>query len=199
MRKGKAMSRPVFQFLVIIFLSFFTIDFAISGGVEEMYKKRLKGWEGVAFKCLETANFKNSMCVTINTDAEFLATAAGINFSKVKDFTEAYAFSLLKNYLIFEVTVQLISASSTNTRCNTCAYIVELRAWAYYVDGIDKSVSSSSNSPMAIGRTGDFVLWENGFGSVFTGPWESGTDPTIKSVEKHLKKFFTLFMKANPK
>jgi len=77
--------------------------------------------------------------------------------------------------------------------------IVELRAWAYYVDGIDKSVSSSSNSPMTIGRTGDFVLWENGFGSVFTGPWESGTDPTIKSVEKHLKEFFTLFMKANPK
>ena len=76
--------------MVVIFLSFFTIDFAISGDADDMYMNRLKGWEGVAFYCTESKNIKDSICELIQIDAEFLAITSGIKFSKVKGFSEAF-------------------------------------------------------------------------------------------------------------
>jgi len=193
------MSRPVIQFSVIIFLSLFTIDFAISGDFDETYKSRLKGWEGVVFNCFETINIKNSVCASINADAEFLATASGINFSNEKEYLKVLNLQNKHNYLILSVKVELVAVSSTNTQCSTCALLVSLKAYLFYLRGINKSTPSSSNSPMAVPRSGDFVLWKQDVGMVFTGPWESGIGPTIKDVEKKLKEFFILFLKANPK
>ena len=192
------MPRPVFQSLVIIFLSFFTIDFAISG-VEEKYKKRLKGWEGIAFHCGSERKHEKQMCATIETDAEFLATASGINFSNEKDWGKLFSLQDSKNYLLLTINITLVASSSTNTRCNSCAYFVNLKAYAFYINGIDVSRNNLPDSPMTIPRSGDFVLWESEPGRVFTGPWGSARNGVIKNVEDELKKFFTLFMKANPK
>ena len=103
------------------------------------------------------------------------------------------------NYLVLVANVELVASSSTNNRCRTCAYFVTLDAYAFYVHGIDVSPNNLPNSPVTIPRSGDFVLWEQHPGVVFSGPWESGSDLVIKSVEEHLKRFFILFMKANPK
>lgn len=193
------MPKPILQFLVVIFLSFFTIDLAICSKADEMYISRFKGWEGVAFHCDESRNIKISFCTSILTDAEFLATASGINFSNEKDWGKLFSLQDSKNYLLLTTNITLVAASSTNTRCNSCAYFVHLKAYAFYVNGIDVSRNNLPDSPMTIPRSGDFVFWKSEPGRVFTGPWESPRNGVIKDVEDELKKFFILFMKANPK
>ncbi len=193
------MPKPVIQFLTIFFVLFASVNFAISSDTDEMYVKRFKGWEGVAFGCVESSNIKNSLCTSIQTDAEYLAITSGIKFSKTEDFFEGFDLQDKKNYLMLLATIDLVAASSTNTRCSTCGYFVHLTAYAYYVNGIDTSSDNLPDSPVTIPRSGSFVLWEEFPGSVFTGPWESGRGTVINSVEEKLKKFFILFMKANPK
>lgn len=192
------MPKPVFQFLVIIFLSFFTNDFAKSDEADEVFKPRFKGWEGVIFNCFESENIKNSICETIKTDAKNLATAYSINLQTVDNFPEMMHFHYKRNLLILEASVQLHETSSTNTRCETCSIDVVLTAYAFYIAGINVDPSVLPDSPMATPRAGDFVFWRQYGGGAFTGTW-SHMDRTIKDVKKKLKEFFTLFLKANPK
>ncbi len=193
------MPRPVFQFLVIIFLSFFTIDFAISGDKDEFYKTQLKGWEGVAFFCHGAVEHSNPICPSIETDAEFLATASGINFSKVKGWFEAFDLQLKKNYLTLEVIVSKTSDSLRNSKCIACAIHVRLHTYIVFSKGSEYNPNGAFKGPMYNPRMGSFDLWSDSSLVSFNGPWSMGIDMIVKETEKQLKEFFILFMKANPK
>jgi len=194
------MSRHVFQFLVVFFLSFFTIDFAISDDDEEVYKERFKDWEGVAFLCNDGEEHTNPICPLIETDAEFLATAAGIKFSKVKGWREAYDLQLNKNYLTLEVIVTKVSHSLRSNKCNACAIHVRLHTYILFYRGLESfNLNGALKGPTYNPRMGTFDLWSDASLVSFNGPWSDAIDATVKGTETALKKFITLFMKANPK
>jgi len=199
-RKENVMPKPVFQLLVVFFLSFFPIDFAISGDKDEFYKTQLKDWEGVAFLCNDGEEHINPICPSIETDAEFLATAAGIQFSKVKGWSEAYELQLNKNYLTLEVIVTKASHSLKNNKCNACAIHVRLHTYIVFYKGSESfNPNGALKGPMYNPRMGSFNLWDDAILVSFNGPWSDGIDAIVKGAETSLKEFFTLFMKANPK
>jgi len=197
-RKGNVMPKSVFQLLVIIFLSFFMVDFVISSEAAENYKNRFKGWEGVAFFC-HGEEHTNPICPSIEIDAEFLATASGINFSKVKGWFEAFDLQLKKNYLTLEVIVSRTSDSLRNSKCIACAIHVRLHTYIVFSKGSEYNPNGAFKGPMYNPRMGSFDLWVESSLVSFNGPWSMGIDSIVKTTEKQLKEFFILFMKANPK